>query len=101
MECNKSFVLTFLLKFILASGFLFLFVQCIWKVASQERAFQITVEESADYFPALNICPFYKEKSLIIKSNENYTLKDLDKLPSLVDIIQIEIEVYKEGSDDP
>ena len=101
MECNKSFVLTFLLRLILASGFLFLFVRCIWKVASKERAFQITVEEADDYFPALNICPYYKEKSLIIKSNDNYTLEDLDKLPSLLNIIDIKIEVYKEGSDDP
>ena len=43
----------------------------------------------------------YKEKSLIIKSNDNYTLEDLDKLPSLLNIIDIKIEVYKEGSDDP
>ena len=100
MECNKSLVLTFLLRFILASGFLFLFVQCIWKVAKRERASQITVEESDNYFPALNICPIYKEKSLIIKTNDNYTLEDLDKLPSLINIIGIKIEVYREGIND-
>ena len=101
MEFNKSSVLTFILRFILTTTFLSLFVKSIWKVALKERAFQITVEESDDYFPALNICPYYKEKSFIIKSNDNYTLEDLDKLPSLLNIIDIKIEVFEEGSDEP
>ena len=101
MEFNKSSVLTFILRFILATTFLSLFVKSIWKVALNEKAFQITVEDSDDYFPALNICPYYKEKSLIIKSNDNYTLEDLDKLPSLLNIIDIKIEVFEEGSDEP
>ena len=101
MECNKSLVFKTILRLILATTFLSLFVKSIWKVVLNDKGFRITVEESNNYFPALNICPYYKEKSLIIKSKDNYTLKDLDKLPSLVDIIQIEIEVYKEGSDGP
>ena len=101
MECNTFLVLNTILRLTLATTFLFLFFKGIWKVALNEKSFRITVEEPDSYFPALNICPFYKEKSLIIKSNDNYTLNDLNKLPSLVDIIQIVIEVYKEGSDDP
>ena len=101
MECNTFLVLKTILRLTLATTFLCLFFKSIWKVVLNEKSFRITVEESDSYFPALNICPYYKEKSLIIKSKDNYTLKDLDKLPSLVDIIQIEIQVYKEGSDGP
>ena len=102
MECNTFLVLKTILRLTLATTFLCLFLKSIWKVVLNEKSFRITVEESDSYFPALNICPYYKEKSLIIKSKDNYTLKDLDKLPSLVDIIQIEILVYKEGSgEDP
>ena len=101
MECNKSLVFKTILRLILATTFLSLFVKSIWKVALNEKSFRITVEESDDYFPALNICPYYKEKSLIIKSNDNYTIEDLDKLPSLLNIIDIKIEVYMEGSDEP
>ena len=101
MECSKPLVLKTTLRLALATIFIFMFVKSIWKVALKERAFQITVEESDDYFPALNICPYYKEKSFIIKSNDNYTLEDLDKLPSLLNIIDIKIEVYMEGSDEP
>ena len=101
MECNKSLVLKTLLKLTLASSFLILFVKGIWKVALNEKAFRITVEERDHYFPALNICPIYKEKSLTIKSNDNYTLEDLEKLPFLGDIIRLEIEVYEDGSDIP
>ena len=102
MECNTFLVLKTILRLTLAITFLCLFFKSIWKVVLNEKSFRITVEEPDSYFPALNICPYYKEKSLIIKSKDNYTLKDLDKLPSLVDIIQIEIEVYKEGSgEDP
>ena len=101
MECNKSLVFKTILRLILATTFLSLFVKSIWKVVLNDKGFRITVEESNNYFPALNICPYYKEKSLIIKSNDNYTLEDLDKLPSLLNIIDIKIEVYMEGSDDP
>ena len=101
MECNKSLVFKLTLRLILATTFLSLFVKSIWKVVLNEKSFRITVEEPDSYFPALNICPYYKEKSLIIKSNDNYTLEDLDKLPSLLNIIDRKIEVYTEGSDDP
>ena len=101
MECNKSLVFKTILRLILAITFLSLFVKSIWKVALNDKASRITVEESDNYFPALNICPIYKEKSLTIKSNDNFTLVDLDKLPSLVNIIDVKILVYKEGSDDP
>ena len=99
MECNKSLVLKTILRLTLTTTFLFMFVKSIWKVALNEKAFRITAEESDNYFPALNICPMYNKKSLTIKSNDNYTLEDLDKLPSLVNIIEIKIVVYKEGSD--
>ena len=102
MECNTFLVLKTILRLTLAITFLCLFFKSIWKVVLNEKSFRITVEEPDSYFPALNICPYYKEKSLIIKSKDNYTLKDLDKLPSLVDIIDIKIEIYMEGSgDDP
>ena len=101
MECNKSLVFKTILRLILATTFLSLFVKSILKVVLNDKGFKITVEESNNHFPALNICPYYKEKSLIIKSNDNYTLEDLDKLPSLLNIIDIKIEVYTEGSDDP
>jgi hypothetical protein len=98
MECNKFLVLKTLLRLTLATTFLFLFVKGICKVALNEKAFRITVGEQDNYFPALNICPRYKEKSLTIKSNDNYTLEDLEKLPFLGKIIRLEIEVYKDGS---
>ena len=101
MECNTFLVLKTILKLTLATTFLFLFVRGIWKVALNEKAFRITVKERNHYFPALNICPIYKEKSLTIKSYDNYTLEDLEKLPSLWEIITLELEVYKDGSDNP
>ena len=47
--------------------------------------------------PSFSICPYYSDNSSGIKTDGNYTAEDVEKLPSLLDVIDAELLIYGSG----
>ena len=97
MQCNKFLCLN-LLRLILAATFIYLFGSRVVLLASKEKANRITFEKGDLIFPSINICPSYNSKyndSMIINLKDNYTLEDVEQLPSLLTVIQPQLELWQ------
>ena len=92
MKCTKALFL-YVLKFILAVFFIILFIQSIFKLALNEKGTKFSVEDGDFILPSLNICPTYNE-SLMINIKDNYTLEDLEQLPSMLSLLKPELQIY-------
>ena len=67
-------------------------------LASKEKANRITFEKGDLFFPSINICPSYNNKyndSIIINLKDNYTLEDIEQLPSLLTIVQLKLQLWQ------
>ena len=96
MKCTKALFL-YVLKFILAVFFIILFIQSIFKLALNEKGTKFGIEVGDYSLPSLNICPSYNgnvNQSLIINIKDNFTLDDLEQLPSMISILQPELQIY-------
>ena len=97
MELNKTLVFN-ILRVFLAVTFLYLFVNRICKFFSDEIGTKITVDEYGGLvMPSFSICPYNLDNSSVIKLDRNYTAEDVEKLPSLMEVIDIELLIYGAG----
>ena len=67
-------------------------------LAKHEKTTKITVEDVDFIYPTINICPSYNAEyndSIIISIKDNYTLKDIEHLPSLLTILKPKILLYE------
>ena len=61
---------------------------------------RFSIEDDTGDFPSLNICPSYNvgyNHSLLIDLQDNYTLDDLEKLPSMRALLHPKYQIYKES----
>ena len=96
VKCTKALFLN-LSKFILAVVFIYLFIKSIYKFKSNEKGTKFGIEVGDYSLPSLNICPSYNgnvNQSLIINIKDNFTLEDLEQLPSMISILQPELQIY-------
>jgi hypothetical protein len=97
VELNKTLVFN-ILRFFLATIFLYMFVIGLCKFFSDEIGTKITIDENGGLvLPSFSICPYYSDNSSGINPNGNYTAEDVEKLPSLMDVIDAELQIYGSG----
>ena len=47
--------------------------------------------------PSFSICPYNLDNSSVVKLDRSYTAEDVEKLPSLMEVIDIELLIYGAG----
>ena len=100
MQCTETTLFLHTTKLILAGIFVFLFCIKFIEVLDNDIATRFSVEDDTGNFPSLNICPSYNivyNHSLLINFQDNYTLDDLERLPSMTTLLHLEYVIFKES----
>ena len=93
LEINKTFAFN-ILRLGLTVIFLYFFVTGIHKLIRNEVGTKITIDKEKSVLPSFNICPHYTDNKKAIDMTDNYTAEDVEKLPSLLEVLDAQLEVY-------
>ena len=94
VKLNKTLAFN-ILRFALTVIFLYYFVTGIQKLIRNEIGTKVTVDNKGkSVLPSFNICPYYANNAFSIDMMDNYTAEDVEKLPSLLELLDAELEIY-------
>ena len=97
LEINKTLAFN-ILRFVLTAIFLYFFVTGIHKLIRNEIGTKITIDdEEKSNLPSFNICPYYTDNKKAIDMTDNYTAEDVEKLPSLLEVLDAQLEIYSQN----
>ena len=100
MHWTKKTLFLHTAKLFLAGAFISLLCMRFIQMLNNDIGTRFSVEDDTGDFPSLNICPTYNvmfNHSLLIDLQDNYTLDDLEKLPSMRALLQPKYMIYKES----
>ena len=94
VKLNKTLAFN-ALRFVLTVIFLYYFITGIQKLIRNEIGTKITIDdEEKSVLPSFNICPYYTDNKKAIDMTDNYTVEDVEKLPSLLEVLDAQLEIY-------
>ena len=94
VKLNKTLAFN-ALRFALTVIFLYYFITGIQKLIRNEIGTKITIDdEEKSVLPSFNICPYYTDNKKAIDMTDNYTVEDVEKLPSLLEVLDAQLEIY-------
>ena len=97
LEINKTLAFN-ILRFVLTAIFLYFFVTGIHKLIRNEIGTKITIDdEEKSALPSFSICPYYTDNKKAIDMTDNYTAEDVEKLPSLLEVLDAQLEIYSQN----